>query len=566
MPNRRPTPLLSILLLAGGTLAPAAAGADGERTGDVLRELQERAIEEGVSEAAHWGWKPETYTLWGTHTNRLIPVYTYGTAGAGEGVDLNDYVGANSVYRDGRKLITLYGRPPANTFNPQAEYLDQTNVYDLQRAALDAGKKHVFLVVFDGMDWQTTRAAAIYNTGRVPYASGRGTGAHFQDYDANGTSQFGFMVTSPHNDGTDVDVDAQRVLNPGGVLPGGYDPARAGAAPWTPGEDLEYLVAGPKFSANRHAYTDSAASAVSMTAGIKTYNNAINVDPEGRRVRTIAHQAQEEGLAVGAVSSVPISHATPAAAYAHNVHRNDYQDLTRDLLGRPSISHPDRPLPGLDVLVGGGYGADREKDSGQGENYVPGNSYLAAEDLRAVDVAHGGRYVVAHRTPGVNGPERLAEAAAEAAAGGKRLFGFYGTKAGKGHLPFRTADGGYDPTVGRSKTAEKYSPADLAENPTLADMTRAALTVLETDPDGFWLLVEAGDVDWANHDNNLDNAIGAVNSGDEAVKVVTDWVERNSNWEESLMIVTADHGHYLVLDRPELLAPQSGAAEAAAAE
>ena len=38
-----------------------------------------------------------------------------------------------------------------------------------------------------------------------------------------------------------------------------------------------------------------------------------------------------------------------------------------------------------------------------------------------------------------------------------------------------------------------------------------------------------------------------------AVKVITDWVEKNSNWDESLLIVTADHGHYLVLDQPELL-------------
>ncbi|QDT14418.1 alkaline phosphatase [Alienimonas californiensis] len=554
--NRRPSLWLPFVLLACGAVVPASAPG-----GDAVRELQERAIEEGVSPAAHWGWRPDTYTLWGTHSNRLIPIYTYGTAGAG--VDLDDYTGANSAYRSGEKLIRLYGRPPANTLNPEAEYLDQTNVFELQRAALQAGKKHIFLIVFDGMDWQTTRAAAIYNTRRIPYSSGRGTGTHFQEYDANGTSQFGFMVTSPHNDGTDVDVDAQRVLNPGGALAGGYDPARAGADPWTPGEDLEYLVSGPKFSSNRHAYTDSASSAVSMTAGIKTYNNAVNVDAEGRRVRTIAHMAQEQGLAVGAVSSVPISHATPAAAYAHNVHRNDYQDLTRDLLGLPSISHPDRPLPGLDVLIGGGYGADRDQDSGQGENYVPGNSYLAAEDRRQVDVEHGGRYVVAYRTPGVSGAERLMEAAEQAAAESQRLLGFYGTKTGKGHLPFQTADGGYDPTAGRTKKAEEYSPADLSENPTLADMTRAALTVLERDPEGFWLMVEPGDVDWANHDNNLDNSIGAVNSGDAAVKVVTDWVERHSNWEESVMIVTADHGHYLVLDRPELLTPQP---EAAAAE
>jgi alkaline phosphatase len=84
-------------------------------------------------------------------------------------------------------------------------------------------------------------------------------------------------------------------------------------------------------------------------------------------------------------------------------------------------------------------------------------------------------------------------------------------------------------------------------------MTSAALTALARNPKGFWLMVEAGDVDWANHDNNLDNSIGAVNSGDAAVKTITAWVEQHSNWKESVVIVTADHGHYLMLDRPELL-------------
>ena len=85
-------------------------------------------------------------------------------------------------------------------------------------------------------------------------------------------------------------------------------------------------------------------------------------------------------------------------------------------------------------------------------------------------------------------------------------------------------------------------------------MTTAAIRVLSTNPTGFWLLVEPGDVDWASHDNNLDNAIGAVNSGDAAFRVVTQWVEANSNWDETLVIVTADHGHLLLIDDLDALA------------
>jgi alkaline phosphatase len=61
-------------------------------------------------------------------------------------------------------------------------------------------------------------------------------------------------------------------------------------------------------------------------------------------------------------------------------------------------------------------------------------------------------------------------------------------------------------------------------------------------------------VDFALHANNLDNAIGAVFSGEEAVRVVIRWVETNSNWDESVLIVSADHGHYLVIDDVKALA------------
>ena len=84
-------------------------------------------------------------------------------------------------------------------------------------------------------------------------------------------------------------------------------------------------------------------------------------------------------------------------------------------------------------------------------------------------------------------------------------------------------------------------------------MTSAAIAVLARDNKPFWVMIESGDVDWANHDDNIDNSIGAVNSGDDAIKVITQWVEAKSNWNESLLIVTADHGHMLNLVKPELL-------------
>ena len=559
---------------------------------DHIRDLQTAAIEANKAEFGHWGHDQANYKQWGTHTNRLIPVYTFGTlspsgsakSGDSSGkhgpVDLRNFNGANSAYRDEAKLKRLYGRVPAHTLNKAAEYLDQTNVYDLQKAAFDSGRKYVFLVIFDGMDWDTTRAAAIHKTASIGYTSGRGTGLHFQDYTAGGTTQFGFMCTSPHNAGTKTDPSLQTVLNPGGTMFGGYNVEHGGPNPWTPGNDGPYLISKSEQKPFLHAYTDSSSSATSMTAGLKTYNDGVNMDYAGQPVRTIAHWAQEQGFSVGAVTSVPISHATPACAYAHNVERDDYQDLTRDMLGLKSIVHPQEPLPGLDVVIGAGYGDVRNKDGKDatdaapaakaaaeaktstteptknpaGSNFVPGNAYLTDADLKAVDVRNGGKYVTAIRTKGVNGQQRLQAAASEAAASQKRLLGFYGVGKTK-HLPFATADAKYDPTIGRAgkDKIEKYTAEDLVENPKLTDMTSAAIEVLSQNKHGFWLMVESGDVDWANHDNNLDSSIGAVHSGDAAVKTITDWVEQHSNWNESLLIVTADHGHYLVLEKPELL-------------
>ncbi|MDA1214622.1 MAG: alkaline phosphatase, partial [Planctomycetota bacterium] len=369
------------------------------------------------------------------------------------------------------------------------------------------------------------------------------------------TTQYGFVVTTPYLDDVKVDVNSQAVTPVPTTQPGGYNADKGGAFPWSVESDKWYLIGKEEGgSIGEHAYPDSAATATSMNTGFKTYNNAINVDHRGNRLNTIAHQAQERGYAIGVVSSVPISHATPAATYSHNVSRGDYQDLTRDLLGRPSVSHPEEPLRGVDVLIGTGYGLLRQTDAGQGENFVSGEQYLAPEDLEAIRVERGGKYVTAIRESGIDGGERLKQSAEQAAEQGHRLFGFYGAGMGS-HLPYQTADGDYRPTVGRARIAETYSEADLLENPTLSEMTAAALDVLRSRHSGIWLMVEAGDVDWANHDNNLDNSIGAVLSGDAAVKTITDWVETYSNWDESVLVVTADHGHYLVLKNPALLVP-----------
>lgn len=523
---------------------------------DHVRDLQTQAIETGKADWGRWGSHTDKYSSWVSHSNRLVPIYAFG-------MGLESVSGDNSPYRSVEKLRRLFGKVPTGTVNPEAEYFDQTNVYSLQKAAVASGKKRIILFVFDGMDWQTTLAAATYNAGAVKYRAGRGSGLAFQDYTKTQTD-FGYFVSTPHNDGTKKNVNLQTVENPGGTKPSGYSSRIGGRYPWSEPLDPLYPIGlGRDF---RHVYTDSSSSATSLCSGIKTFNGAVNVYPDGKYVEPLARQLQRDGFAIGLVTSVPISHATPACGYANNVSRSDYQDLTRDLLGLKSISHPQESLPGVDVLLGAGWGEDRLIDTGQGSNFNSGNTaenrYLAAVDLKAIQSQKHRRWTTVLRESGKNGEGALVKAAQHAVDAKTRLFGMFGVK--KGHLPFQTADGGFDPTVSAGAAvgnlattvaAEEYSQADIGENPTLAQMTNAALTVLSARSDQFWLMVEAGDVDWANHANNIDNSIGAVLSGNSAFKSVTDWVETNGGWEDTAVFVTADHGHYFVLEKPEALIP-----------
>ncbi|MBI1314745.1 alkaline phosphatase [bacterium] len=524
----------------------AGLGSGNALAGDYFRELQRKAVETRQVEWGYWGADPQTYSTWTSHSNRLIPAYSFG-------MDLKSVSGENSVYRHPEALKKLYGRVPDETANPDALHFDQTDIYRLQKQAVAGGAKRVILFIFDGMDWPTTQAAAIYKRQELAYESGRGTGLHFQDYDGT-TTDFGWFVSSPWVDSAKVDVNAQSVTSLGKPA-GGYSTRIGGATPWATPLDPKYPIG--KSSPLAHDVTDSASSATSMTSGIKTYNAAINVDVKGNRVETIAHQLQRDGFSIGVVTSVPISHATPAAAYAQNVTRNDYQDLSRDLVGLKT-DYRSEALSGVDVLLGAGWGVDKSSDGSQGSNYVAGNRYLPKEDREAIDQRNGGKYEVVERSFGVNGGDALHAAAKRAIDGKHRLFGFFGV--GTGHLPFRTADGNYDPTVSvntsdpmKNSAAENYSAGDVAENPNLAEMTTVALDVLSSRSNRFWLMVEAGDVDWANHSNNIDNSVGAVISGDDAFRAATNWIEAHGGWQDTVLILTADHGHDLNLSRPEAL-------------
>jgi alkaline phosphatase len=477
-------------------------------TRDPMARLQQSAMRSSQADWGYWGSNPGKYTNSMEHSNRLVPIYTFGG-------NLLRYKGARSIYRDSDRLKKLYGRMPESTLNAEAEYFDLTDLYDLQKRTIEIeGKKYIFLVVFDGLDYDTLRASAVYKTGEVSYDEGRGEGFIFQDY-AGCETDFGFAVTSPYCREIDSDVDSQILFGEPSRF-GGYDSNLGGATPWDRPQDMDYLL-----GRNRqvvHAVTDSASAACSMVTGRKLVNSTLNLSPDGKELETIARWAQrEKGFAIG-------------------------------MLGLPSISHRSKPLPGLDVVIGGGALDESASEAAQGSNYVPGNPYICESDL---DQISSENYVVARRQRGKKGKEVLDNAVLESIQSGKRLFGLFGVK--YGHLPFQTADGDYAPISG------SQSREDVAENPTLGDFTEAAIRRLSVQETGFWLMVEAGDVDLAAHDNDLDRLIGAVMQGEKAVESIFNWIEANNAWHQSLVIIASDHGHTFHLTDPNPIAKAGGA-------
>jgi alkaline phosphatase len=572
----RPSTFGAILLLAAWRAEAVAQAPPGVAVKDRLKELQTRyattAIEK-LPRAYHFGSQGpgDVFSNHRSHSNRLVPVYTFGRK-----IDLGQVMGANSRYRDGERIKEAFGRLPENTLNPEAEYADQSDLYRVLKDATGRGVKHLFIVWFDGLDWPTTRAAAIVKSGKV-YDEGKGSGLFFQDYGAEGSAQYGFVVTSPTHDFSVQDVDRQVVTIPSNSLPGGYDVQIAGPTPWRLGplgpKAPGYFKGQNANDADKagvldtkrilHAYTDSSQSAAELVSGVKSFNSGLNVTDDSRLVPTLFHELQEKGWKAGTVTSVPFDHASPAGMYAQNVERDDYQDIARSMLGLPGIIQETRGgklYPGLDVVMGTGYGIETNDSSLklQGKNGVAGPLFITDADRAAIDVRNGGKYVCVHTEPGSSGEKVLKAAAAEAARAKSRLFGLFGTK-GLDHLPYRTADGRFDPapslnSKGQPVVAEEYSPTAIEAQPTLVHMAEAALDVLAADPaQPFILFVEAGDVDFALHANNLDNAIGALYSGEAAVQAIVKWVEAHSNWDDSAVLVSSDHGHYLVLDDPKAL-------------
>jgi alkaline phosphatase len=392
------------------------------------------------------------------------------------------------------------------------------------RAEPAAARRHVILIIGDGMHLTHEIAASRYLTGQD-------AGLVFHDparFDWSGYAATWDVTT----------YDQLRKLAPGGPRPPfaerafdpavGYDVTRGGAVPYP------RAAADPAWSATTaDAYflarvdgasppaTDSASAATALSTGVKTERGRIAWRPgAGGALTTIAEELRaRHGAAIGVLSTVPFSHATPAAFVAHSASRGSYGAIAAEII---QTVKPD-------VVVGGGWPFDPS-------HAVTSYTYLAQPEYDALRSGASG-YTLVERAPGTAGGPRLLAAAAALPAGGK-LFGLFGARTA-------TGDGHFEPPV---PTGDPSTLVTLAtrENPTLAQATEAALTVLSRNPRGFFVMIEQGDLDWANHAGDVRRMIGDAWDLDEAVSAAVAFVDRPGDdvtWDNTLLVVTADHGN-----------------------
>ena len=232
--------------------------------------------------------------------------------------------------------------------------------------------------------------------------------------------------------------------------------------------------------------TDSAAASSSWGSGFRVKNGSLNVGVNGEEYLPIWQKFKKAGKMAGCVTTVPITHATPAGFCIASKSRN----------GQEAIAEMYLELK-FDIMMGGGdkfFSSENRKDK---------------KDLYQ-DFISKGFNVVKDRA------EMLS------VDNSKPILGVFSTDG----LPY---------------SKDRESSLELTNSsPTLAEMTVRAIDKMKNHPKGFVLQVEAGKVDWAAHANDITGLIYDQVAHDEAIKVAIDFAEKDKN---TLVIITTDHGN-----------------------
>lgn len=254
--------------------------------------------------------------------------------------------------------------------------------------------------------------------------------------------------------------------------------------------------------------TGSGAAATAIASGRKTYNASIGMDIYFKPLKSIAEKAKELGKSAGLVTTVPFSHATPAAFVAHNVLRKNYEAIAQDMIAS-----------NMDIIFGCG---NPNYDNNGKKVKVPNFDYVGGEKYwnRFLTGKNYGRKLISSKEDFVNLISNPTET---------RLLG----------LPevYSTLQEDRD----GDKLASPFA-IPLTDNiPNLSELSLSALNCLNLNERGFFLMIEGGAIDWASHSNYKGRMIEEQNDFNKAVKSVIDWIEKYSSWDETLLIITADH-------------------------
>lgn len=292
-------------------------------------------------------------------------------------------------------------------------------------------------------------------------------------------------------------------------------------------EKLPYLALSKTYSANQQT-SDSAPTMAAMIAGVKTNDGVFGLGPEVPRrstdatmleqykIKSLVQIAEEAGLSTGVVSTARITHATPAATYAHSTERNWERD-TQVPAGAPNKDiasqlidnfGPGKIGDGIEVVLGGGR-----------REFIP-STMNDPEDAGSKGRRGDGRNLAAEFEAKFNGEFIYDRAGFDNfnVNSGKRLLGLFE----QSHMEY-----------------EHDRPTDTGGEPSIAEMTEKAIEVLERNKKGFVLVVEAGRVDHAHHVGNAYRALTDAIALSDAVKKAMEMTDPR----DTLIVVTADHSH-----------------------
>ncbi len=363
--------------------------------------------------------------------------------------------------------------------------------------------KNVILVIGDGMGFNTVKATNFYQ-GKDKQA--------YEDFPVRLA-----VATYP------VKAGEYAKSNPASLyLAAGYDPASA----W---KDTAYV---------RRNITESAAAATALSTGFKTYNNSIGMSVEFDTLTNLVEVAKSNGKSAGVVTSVLFSHATPAAFVAHNDSRKNYSRIARDMILKSSC----------DVIMG--CGNPTFDDDGKSYGMKWKDSRSVGDSILWIQLREGsgkqirflsdGKYITLPDIDGDRVPDPWT--IIEDRNDFRQLWD--GPTPGRvlGCAKVRTTlQQSRSLLNGETKDSPPYVTPLISTVPTLAEMARGALNVLDNNPSGFFLMVEGGAMDWAAHANQKGRLIEEMTGFNQTIDAIIEWVNLKSSWEETLLIVTGDH-------------------------